>query len=145
MATIKAGYRITVTSWENDGDYPNTVIMDGLDEATAKLDVKVLKLIEHRVGQYGNMPYYYDDDDARLVGLKQACFDIMNTPEHIAIIESAYGETISDFDIDDAFDYACEYVFGEYAGSSENYYTRMAETILVEYVPNEITFTEVEL
>ena len=41
---IPAGWRIEVTSWENDGDYYNTTILEGLDEDVARFYVELAQL-----------------------------------------------------------------------------------------------------
>ena len=73
MSIIKAGYRITVTSWENDADYYNTNTVDGLDEQETKFHVDLLKLIAgsncNDSTVFGNM---YDPRDSKLEEFEKA-------------------------------------------------------------------------
>ena len=47
---IKAGYRITVDSWENDGDHNNTKSREGLTKEETAFDIDLLRAYEKHYG-----------------------------------------------------------------------------------------------
>jgi hypothetical protein len=123
MSTIKAGYRVTVKSWENDGDHYNTITKDGLSEEDVKLYVDILKLARE---DFGNM---YDPSDKELEDFGNAVkkvFDKHGRAYDESNCEEEGGEII-----------------GEFCGYSEHYFTRVVEKITVEYVPQEIVIEDV--
>ena len=131
MSTIKAGYRITVTSWENDADNYNTETCDGLSEDTARFHIDLLKLIagsncnDNTV--FGNM---YEPGDEELEVFEEAATKVLEKHDQF---DSKY----------DALDIATD-IIGNYTGySSDGFYTRVAESIVVEYVPQEIIIEDV--
>ena len=135
MATIKAGYRITVDSYENDGDSSNTNSIDGLSELEAKFHVELLSLYTSE-GGFGNV---YDFDDSEFPtedDYNKARLAIVSKPE--------YQQFISDWYIKNPeyFADAGSDIISDYTGDSE-WATRQVESILVEYVPEEITLEDV--
>jgi hypothetical protein len=130
MSTIKAGYRITVTSWENDADNYNTSTTDGLDEQEARYHVDLLKLIKgshcNNKNVFGNL---YEPRDSEVKAFEEA----------IQAVFYKHGKTFPD---DMALDVAMDIV-GDYTGYSDGYMTRVAEKITVEYVPEEIFIEDV--
>ncbi len=50
---IKAGYRLTVTSWENDGDNYNTKSQDGLTKEESVFLVELITLFKSRHNRHG--------------------------------------------------------------------------------------------
>lgn len=122
---IKAGYRITVVSWENDGDNYRTKTVDGLDEATARYHVDLLKLLSNN--KFGNM---YDPSTEEIDEFRAEIIKVMEAHNQISE-EAKY-----------SFDHALEDV-GEYTGYGEDFYTRVVERIAVEYVPQEIELEDV--
>lgn len=123
MSTIRAGYRITVTSWENDADSYNTSTVDGLTKEEAAFHVDLLKLISSR-SEFSNM---YDPTESEIKKFEAA----------VAKVMKAHNQPEEEYPADFATDIICEYT-----GYSE-FYTRVAETINVEYVPQEIVIDDV--
>lgn len=127
MSVIKAGYRLTVTSWENDADNYNTVVVDGLTKDQVELAVDFIKLVAksscNHKGYYGNM---YDPDDGE-----------------IAQFDAAITEVLKKHNIEEEYplDYARE-LYWDYGLASE-FYTRVAEKVVVEFVPQDIEISEV--
>ena len=136
MATIKAGYRITVDSYENDGDSSNTNSIDGLSELEAKFHVELLSLYT-RKGGFGNI-YEFDDrvspteDDH-----SKACLAIVSKPEYQQFISDWYVKN------PEYFAEAGDDIVFDYTGGDGEWATRLVESILVEYVPEEITLEDV--
>lgn len=123
---IKAGYRITVVSWENDGDNYATIIRDGLTRAEAQLAVDLLGLLG-RKGRFGNMcdslPQHEED---RFMAAVEP------------LMQKNSDAAPADWDIEVVRD-----LLNTYTGCSEYYFTRSVESIVVEEVPHDIYLTDV--
>lgn len=136
MSIIKAGYRITVDSYENDGDCEITNSVDGLSELEAKFHIELLSLYTSE-GGFGNI-YDFDDrvspteDD-----YNKARLAIVSKPEYQQFISDWYVKNPEYF-----FDAGSE-IIGDYTGGDGEWATRQVEGILVEYVPEEITLEDV--
>jgi hypothetical protein len=130
MSTIKAGYRITVTSWENDADNYNTHTIDGLDEPTTKYHVELLRLIKgshcNDKTVFGNL---YEPRDSEVEAFEKAAIEVL----------AKHGKLEDDYE---PLDIAVDILY-DYTGCSEGYLTRVAEYISVEYVPQEIVIEDV--
>jgi hypothetical protein len=131
MSIIKAGYRITVTSWENDADNYNTKTVEGLNEDEVNFHIDLLKLI---VGSnsndktvFGNM---YDPRDSELEAFREAVIRVF--------LKHSRPDSIYE-PLNIAMD-----IIGEYTGyGGDGFYTRVAESIVVEFVPQEIIIEDV--
>ena len=130
MSTIKSGYRITVTSWENDADNYRTETIDGLDEHEVRFHVDLLKLIMgsrcNDKTVFGNM---YEPRDSEVDLFEEAVTKVLTKHDEL---DSKYH----------ARDIAMD-IIGDYTGYSEGFFTRVAESIVVEYVPQEIIIEDV--
>ena len=130
MSTIKAGFRITVTSWENDADNYNTTITNGLDESTVQYHVDFLKLIKgshcNNKNVFGNL---YEPRDSEVAAFEKAV---------TKVVEKHGKLEVECEPLDIAMD-----ILYDYTGASEGYMTRVVESIMVEYVPQEIIIEDV--
>lgn len=130
MSTIKAGHRITVTSWENDADNYNTKTVDGLDDQETKFHVDLLKLVAgsncNDKTVFGNM---YEPRDSEIEEFEKA-------------VNVVFDKHNKHSDKHHAIDIAMD-IIGDYTGYGEGFYTRVAESIVVEYVPQEIIIEDV--
>ena len=130
MSVIEAGYRITVTSWENDADNYNTKTLDGLTEHEAGYHIDLLKLIKgsycNKKNVFGNL---YEPEDSEVAAFEKAVTKVL---EKHGKLEAEY----------DPLDIATDILY-DYTGGSEGYLTRVAESIVVEFVPHEIIFEDV--
>jgi hypothetical protein len=130
MSVIKAGYRITVTSWENDADNYNTKTLGGLNEHEAGYHVDLLKLIagSHCSDEtvFGNM---YEPEDSEVEAFEKAVTEVLEKHKKL---EVEY----------DPLDIAIDMLY-KYTGGSEDYLTRVVESIVVEFVPHEIIIEDV--
>lgn len=129
---IPAGYRITCTSWENDGDNYNTKTVEGLTREHVHLYTDLLKLLSrrHKDGDHGNLYEPSESecqslaDDVKVVLAKHKGNDVVPTD--------------IDFDnVDDVVDFFCDTVYG-FTGSSEHYLTRVVESVQVHLIPHPI-------
>lgn len=138
MTVIKAGYRITVTSWENDGGNYKTITKDGFDEGETKLIVDLMKLLdsENRNPEcFGNM---YDPSDAELEKFEEALQKLFNK-HNIDYMDDTDHEYA---DESPATDYAMEVYIDKFTGCGE-FFTRVVESIKVEYIPQDIHIEDV--
>jgi hypothetical protein len=130
MSIIRKGYRITVTSWENDADNYNTLSRDGLDQKEVECYVEMLKLLK---GSYCN--------DKKVFG------NLYEPRDHeVAEFEAAIRPIMDKhgikYDDDYPADTFCDLV-GEFTGYGEGYMTRVVESLVVEYVPEDIIIEDV--
>lgn len=143
---IHAGYRIEVTTWENDADNYKTCVLDGIESKDGvHAIVKYLNLHKSRSrgSQYfGNMydPSAEDIEvyDAKLFELYQedkefwdAYFDVDGED-----IPAPAADTVGDYFYD---------CIGIYVGinGSEEFFTRVVEEIEISYVPSKIMLEDV--
>ena len=115
---IPKGYRLTIDSWENDGDLSKTVIIDGLSENEINYYVEICKALK---GKLGNL---YDPSEEEL--------DELDT--FAVSLGLKYGEMDS-CDLNEQL-----YVMGL---SSEEFHTRMCDGFKVEYLPEKVVLQDV--
>lgn len=146
MAAISAGYRITVKSWENDADNYQTIILDGYTFMQTQFICELLSHMgSHNRGaqQFGNL--YEPDDDEKAETL--AFWRELYAKHDVAAKELDIpppNDTNDDDDegLEDLFYTFCEFV-QDFIGTSEHYSTRVAESVVVEYVPRDIILEDV--
>lgn len=130
MNTIKSGYRITVTSWENDADNYNTTCVDGIDLRTAEFHIDLLKLIKgshcNDKTVFGNL---YEPRDSEVEAFEEAI---------VKVFRKHNQEIVPGMSLDIAMD-----IIGDYTSYSDGYMTRVAESITVEYIPQDIQIEDV--
>lgn len=119
---IRAGYRVSVTSYENDADNFNTEVIDGLSESQAQFVVKLCKL--HKSGEYGNM---YEPTEREVDEYEKAVTELFKEAHDIPL----------DWEITD-FDSMQEAISALGLCSIGDYYTRVCDSIMVEYFPEYI-------
>ncbi len=141
---IPAGYRVTVNSWENDGDAKRVVVKEGLSHSRAALYVDFARLFYsqnnyHGPKGFGNM---YEPRKAELAEAHAAVKDVLI--KHFAAFCEMWGEEydVHELDNEDALhDFAGELHY-ELFGASE-YKFRVLESIKVEHIPFPITMQDV--
>lgn len=141
MSIIKAGYRITVESWENDADNQRTMVIDGIqNKEYAALIYDVMSLLECRNYReddttFGNL-YEPDEEEWEKYqnALKSLC-EKHNASKFFA----GNPEFVQGFE---PHEYLSELIF-DLHGSSEYYATRVTESITVEYTPVDIVIEDV--
>jgi hypothetical protein len=129
---IPAGYRVTVTTWENDGDNYNTKTVEGLTESETEFVVKLCKLHYSKNAYktakgFGNM---YEPSEKEIETYFAALQKLRD--EHT---------TGSPEDCDDPegmqeYGYKLGLTCGEF-------YTRVCENIKVEFIPEQIEIDDV--
>jgi hypothetical protein len=126
MTIIPIGYRVTVTTWENDGDNYNTKCVEGLSKSAAEFIMKLCNL-HGSSDDFGNM-YEPDDDE-----LEKYQNEIQYLIDHHDGEFPEYCETVEGVQ---------QYLYNIGLSGSE-FYTRVFETIKIEYVPVEIHIEDV--
>lgn len=136
QTVIPAGYRLSIDSWENDGDYRQTEIIEGLSKERVQFLIELLSLFRsesNNDGCFGNM---YDPDEGEITLAVAAMRQVMD--KHRDALEDDEVDYMTDVD---------QYFFSEmvstYLGSSENYWSRVFDGVKVEYTPTEIILEDV--
>jgi hypothetical protein len=129
---IPAGYRITCTSWENDGDNYNTKTVEGLTREHVHLYTDLLKLLSrrHKDGDHGNL---YEPGEDECQALADDVKAVLAKHEG----NDAIPDDIDLSDVDSVVEYFCD-VVGDFTGSSEHYLTRVVESVQVHLIPHPI-------
>lgn len=132
---IKAGYRLTATSWENDADHYAAEVMDGLTEAEVRMYVELGTYLGSGYGEndFGNM-YVGSSRDDKVVKVRQVLSEVIK--KHRGAFEN-----------DDHFEFAVcepiEFVNDKLLGYSDDYLMRVLQEIKVEFIPNDIVIQDV--
>jgi hypothetical protein len=132
---IPAGYRLTVTSWENDADNYNTVVLEGLTLEQVTFNVELCKLFENSTDWENLLCNLYEPDDEDVARVHAALIPLMKKfhPEEVARCEGD-DEMLGDI----AMDY-----LGDLSLTYGEWFTRVCESWKVEYIPNEIILEDV--
>lgn len=132
---IPAGYRVEVTSWENDGDNYNTKSISGIkSESAVKFVVDICKLHRSRSDhsipgeKFGNVW----DSDGEEVNRYQAAIE--------ELIENHVGEFPCEYCED--FDGLREGLIWD-LGLIGDFYTRVASSIAVQFFPEDVVCEDV--
>lgn len=132
---IPAGYRMSITSWENDADYYKTKILEGLSEDEVRFYAALLPLFKSGSNDakcFGNLNEYSRRNESRLEEAQEAVNKV---------IEKFRG-TVSDSVLDE-FSEECACAVGELLGFSEGYTFRVFDKMKIEYIPNPVQFEDV--
>lgn len=146
---IPPGYRITIVSWENDGDNYNTKVLEGLTKEKVAFIADVCKHMESSgcydegSDQWGNM---YDPTDDEMIAwarfflrlAKKHGFDCDPEEEfqdHYAASEAA----------ESAIYECCGFEFYDlgFSGGEEDRFTRVCDEYKIEFIPQEIILQDV--
>jgi hypothetical protein len=125
--TIKPGYRLSVTSWENDGDHYKTNVLEGLSKEKVQFYVDLLSLFVSEL--HGNA---YEPSAQELQVAVQAMTTVADL--HRGTLEpEEYRQCTED---------SCAFMH-QFLGHSENYAFRVFDSMLVQFVPTEIILQDV--
>ena len=140
--TIPAGYRLTITSWENDADNYHTGTRHGLSRGELDFHLALCKLLRSRHDLkdqgYGNL-VDYDGSFVAAVWHVLCKYETL-LPDSIELPDEDGVNTNERYP--DWFTYAYDIIQG-YFGSSEYYFTRVYESCQIEYLPDEIKIKDV--
>lgn len=121
----KAGWTITVTSWENDGDYGKTESHTVTEKRHAEFFVKLARLLE---GDYGNM---YEPYEEQKQGLNQAIMELVTSCGVEDLLPGK--ESWHDTEDEQAYDFLHCLGLAGY-----DFYTRNPEDVSITYSPEDI-------
>lgn len=133
--TIKAGYRIHVTTWENDADNYRTESMDGLTEGNVKFIVELVKLFKDKCnnkGFFGNCYDNYPD------GLDEAIDKIISKfSDEDRTFDFDWGD--EEDNIVDNHTYVNDSLLSDLGlTDSGEFCTRVFDKAVIEHIPNDI-------
>ena len=136
---IPAGYRVTITSWENDADYYEDTIHEGLTKERVEYILEMCKLFKSGSNNggktFGNMNEY--DGSARFAKAQQAVNVVLE--KHRAVLNEC---ELANLDSGEDEMEVCE-IINEFIGSSEFYTFRVYDKAKIELVPHQITMEDV--
>lgn len=126
---IPKGYRITIDSYENDMDFGDTAVVEGLSEGEVK---QVVSLCTAMQTGHGNIYYPTVFQKVKLFNILNVIFDYVND----------YTVTVDNLDEyeDDFYNILAAYGF---IGKAEDQFTRYCESYKVEYIPEDIFIEDV--
>jgi hypothetical protein len=134
---IRAGYLLTVSSWENDYDNYRTILKDGLSKEKCQLFFRIALMC---TGDLGNI---YDPSDEQLAAFRKESFKLLKEfPEAIKVCESLDWDKESTASMESV---ACDYVHEilyDLVGGGE-FYTRYVDSLKVHYIPEDIILKDV--
>ena len=145
MSVIKAGYRVSVRSWENDADAYNTEVVDGLDKEDVMFVVAFCEMFRSRNDRrkpgFGNM---YEPNEAKLREVEEALRPLIegNMSAVATILDCDEEDLAIDDDEDGGIGDIINELHGELFGYSE-FYFRVFDTITIEHIPVEIHINDV--
>lgn len=136
QTTIPAGYRIAVTTWENDGDNYKTSTLEGLSKEKVQYYCDLLKPFGHSchygVGNLGNIYQFNEGQEEQLLTHYR---NILEKHKGVLDIDGdIFNDDLTDIFNDELYDLDVR------GGDQE---TRVVESIKVEYTPQAITFDDV--
>jgi hypothetical protein len=144
---IPAGYRLSITSWENDADAYHTEIIEGLTRERVEYLLELCKLFysgsNNNDATFGNMYEYSNGINALRRKAEDAIRVVME--KHKPVLDEFELEQLAaEYDPEDKYSGP---EFGEIISDllhySENYVYRVYDTAKVEYIPHEIRMDDV--
>ncbi len=141
LTTIKAGYRLTVVSWENDGDNYNTKVIEGLTKEETTFFIGCCKVFSSKnrdKNNIGNMyaPSYKEIEQFVKV-LKEVAVD------HSYIVLSDKYSHYFKYNDDEEFTDSMHEMLYDFGLTSGEFYTRVCESYKVDYTPHDIHMHDV--
>jgi hypothetical protein len=140
QTVIPAGYRVTISSWENDADARQDEILEGLTKERVQYLVDLCSLFKSssQGKQYhGNM---YDPSEKEIHRACLAIVLVMN--KHREALTEDELEVLNEDDLGSIGDFMTDFL-GELLGRSENYWVRVFDGMKIEYVPVSIILNDV--
>ena len=142
QTTIPAGYRVTITSWENDADNYKTTIHEGLTKPRVEYMIELCKLFVSQnrdKNAFGNM---YDPSEHEVSKAVNAVRALMRkhqavlTEDELQILDGTAGD-------EDDIRYNVQEMVSEYLDTGEDYAFRVFDGAKVELIPHEIKMEDV--
>lgn len=140
---IPAGYRLSVTSWENDGDAYHIEIIEGLTKERVDYALELCNLFQSRsynTDCFGNM---YQPNMKERLAAEDAIRAVLE--KHRAVLTTYELEQLA-IESDLINQYGgpeFNQIVGEFLSSSEDYLYRAYHDAKVEFVPSAIIMEDV--
>jgi hypothetical protein len=136
---IPAGYRVTVTSWENDADNYKDTIHEGLSKERVEYILELCNLFKSGSNNggktFGNM--HESTPLSRVAKAEQAVRAVLE--KYRAVLNECELENL---ECEEGDMEVCE-VVNEFIDSSEYYFFRVYDIAKVEHIPHQIVMEDV--
>jgi hypothetical protein len=142
--TIPAGYRLSVTSWENDADNYHTEVKEGLtkEQTTALVGfIKLFKSEDDVAIGFGNLLADHDDQEYEVAMTEIRKY----LKPNLKSLTEVLNFRLDNFSVDDdeAYNNLIYELHGELFGSSEYFLFRVLDSYDVQYVPLTVELPDV--
>ena len=138
---IPAGYRVTITSWENDADNYKDSIHEGLSKERVEYILELCKLFKSGSNNggktFGNMNESGRNARTMLAKAEQAVRAVLE--KHRAVLNEC---ELANLDAEED-DMEVSEIVCEFLDSSEYYIFRVFSEAKVELIPHQITMEDV--
>lgn len=136
---IPAGYRVTITSWENDADNYKDTVHEGLSKERVEYILELCKMFKSGSNNggktFGNMNEY--DGNARFAKAEKAVREVLE--KHRAVLnECELANLDGPEDEMEVTEIMCEFL-----DASEFYTFRVYSKAKVEHIPHQIIMEDV--
>ncbi len=144
---IPAGYRITIKSWENDLNCEATTILEGLVKEQIQYVVELCSLFKRRT-KFSNL---YEPSSTVQRDLAKTVAEIIlrhqpHSYDSEGIVESLVKEAVDSDNYDQLIEFCRDDIFPKYMSSGDSsypFFTRVCESMKVEYIPETIRILNV--
>lgn len=143
--TIKKGYRVTVTTWENDGDNYNTVTKEGIEDIVQLIiELQMLKLIDRNNMEYRDFANQYEVDEGTQDAMGAALHKLVREGNWQKAFKDKWDLEVDGMSNEDMYQVLVDtyYDYGA-AGGGDSFAIRVVESIIVEIVPEDILLEDV--
>jgi hypothetical protein len=134
QTTIPAGYRISITSWENDGDNYKTEVLEGLTKERVKLYTDICKALYRNYGKMPRIANLYEPTESELEAFNKVMLKVRKANESEFDKDTTDEETMQETMYDIASDLGL-------VGSE--FFSRVCESFKVEYINTPIVLHDV--
>lgn len=135
---IPAGYKVIVTSWENDADYYRTEYLQGLSQEELNIVLELIELFRDSknpdyIGNVSNMTY--DNSPEKVTNILNNFYKKHKNSELFKYVDSEY--TIENEEDYSEIVFELLYELG-LSGNSEYFLTRVVDSITVYYFETNV-------
>lgn len=136
---IPAGYRITITSWENDADNYKDTIHEGLSKERVEYIIELCKLFKSGSNNGGKTFGNMHESSRNVLTM------IANAEKAVRTILEKYRAVLNECELEnlEADKIGLTEIVSEFIGFSEDYIFRVYSKAKVEHIPHQITMEDV--
>lgn len=139
---IKQGYRLTLKTWENDGDNYNSHVEEGLSEPEVRFWVDIFEAFTSGSEENGEIGNMYDPDDKEMACYHRTIAAIIRNHRNAVFSLFEFDPIEADAEDSELVDRVSD-SFYDWTLSCGEFFTRVADEWTVEYVPTEIVLIDV--